>query len=107
VSRNAAFHEVWGRTAFAGESAPVVELYGVGSLSATVCRGRIHGRTTGYGATYAFSLRPLSVFSARTGLIGKDGNGSTVRIAATADPVHGLRRQTLDSITRAAGKAAA
>jgi hypothetical protein len=24
VSRNAAFHEVWGRTAFAGESAPVV-----------------------------------------------------------------------------------
>ena len=76
MSRNAAFHEVWGRTAFAGESAPVVELYGVGSLSATVCRGRIHGRTTGYGATYAFSLRPLSVFSARTGLIGKDGNGS-------------------------------
>ena len=60
MSRNAAFHEVWGRTAFAGESAPVVELYGVGSLSATVCRGRIHGRTTGYGATYAFSLRPLS-----------------------------------------------
>ena len=43
MSRNAAFHEVWGRTAFAGESAPVVELYGVGSLSATVCRGRIHG----------------------------------------------------------------
>jgi hypothetical protein len=60
VSRNAAFHEVWGRTAVASESAPVVELYGVGSLNAIVCRGRIHGRTTGYGATYAFGLRPLS-----------------------------------------------